>query len=375
MIQPEAPLRRSLPITVPWTGEEEVEEIRTVLASGHLAQGPKTGEFERMVMEKTGAKFAFATSSCTTALHLSLVALNIQRDHEVLVPDFTFPATANVVVQLGARPVLVDIDPITFTICPEDLRSKITNRSRAVIPVHTFGAPANMGAVNQIAEECGLHVLEDAACALGATYHGRQCGTLSPLGCFSFHPRKSITTGEGGMITTSDETLAKKIALLRSHGGTRVAGRFTFEDCGFNYRMSDLLAAIGVAQMRKLEEIIHRKRKLGAQLSASLRNMDGVSLPNDPTWGTHTYQSFVIRLAPDLDRDAIIPKLRELGVETTIGTYALHREPAFSGRFGYRIGDIPNSNSAFEQTLTLPLHPQMIDEDLRWIASAIRSVI
>src|SRR5262249_25152874 len=235
-----------------YTDEDEISEIRGVLDSGYLTQGPKVAEFERLVAGSVGTRYAFATTSATTALHLSLVALDVGPGDEVLVPDFTFPATANVAIQQGARPVLVDIDLETFTIDVNDLAEKITPRSRAIIPVHTFGLSADMGPILELADVHGLAVVEDAACAIGATYYGKPVGGLAETGCFSFHPRKVITTGEGGMITTGDDLLAEKIQLLRNHGGVRREGRFTFEASGYNYRMSDILAAVGVAQMRKL---------------------------------------------------------------------------------------------------------------------------
>jgi len=362
-------------LAIPYTDEDEIDEIRAVLASGYLTQGPKVAEFERMVAAYVGAQYAFATSSATTALHLSLAALNIGAGDEVLIPDFTFPATANVVVQQGGRPVLVDVDLDTFNIHLGDLKAKITPRSKAVMPVHAFGLAADMKPLLELAAQHNLSVIEDAACAIGATYYGQQCGTMGTLGCYSFHPRKVITTGEGGMIVTHDAALAERIALLRSHGGVRKDGRFTFEAAGYNYRLSDVLGAMGVAQMRKLDGLIARKRDLAAALTKGIQDIPGVRTPSIPAWGGHIFQSYVTLLDEQIDRDAVIARIREMGVETTLGTYALHAEPFFRRTFGYRAGDLPCSYQAYRQTLTLPLYPQMSEGDVEQVAAALRTAI
>jgi len=366
-------------LAAPYTDEDEIREILGVFDSGHLTQGTKVADFERSVANCVGTKYAFATTSATTALHLSLVALGVGPGDEVLVPDFTFPATANVVIQQGARPVLVDVDPETFTIDVADLAEKITLRSKAVIPVHAFGLSADMGPIIELAQRRGLVVVEDAACALGATYYGEPCGSLGATGCFSFHPRKVITTGEGGMITTDDDLLAEKIQLLRNHGGARRNGRFIFEAAGYNYRMSDILAAVGVAQMRKLDALIGSKRELAAQLTERLEGIDGAAPPRAPEWGGHTYQSYVIRLDDRIDRDRVIGLMRQRGIETTLGTYALHAQPFFARQYDCGPGDLPNSYHAYRQSLAVPLYPPMdeldlgrISRTLRWAMESIR---
>jgi perosamine synthetase len=356
----------------PLIDDDELNEVAAVLASGYLAQGPKVGEFERAVADYVGAKHAFAMTSATTALHLALVVLDIGPGDEVLVPDFTFPASANVVVQQGARPILVDVDPATFTVDLHDLAAKITPRSRAIMPVHAFGLSADMAPLNVLAQAHGLAVVEDAACAIGTTYGGKHCGALGTIGCFSFHPRKVITTGEGGMITTDDDALAQRIALLRSHGGVRRDGRFTFEAAGFNYRMSDIQAAVGVAQLRKLDGLIARKRELAAQLTGLLDGLDGVTAPAVPAWGGHIFQAYVVLLDDGIDRDRVIELMREQGIETTLGTYALHAQPFFAREYGYELGDLPGSYRAFRQSLALPLYSQLTDQDMARIAQALR---
>jgi dTDP-4-amino-4,6-dideoxygalactose transaminase len=359
----------------PLVDDDELNELRSVLASGYLAQGPKVAEFERQVAGYLGTKHAFAMTSATTALHLALVVLDVGPGDEVLVPDFTFPATANVVVQQGAVPILVDVDPATFTIDLADMARKLSPRTRAIMPVHAFGLSADMGPIMEFARAHGLSVVEDAACAIGTTYHGRRVGGFGHVNCFSFHPRKVITTGEGGMITTNDDRLAERIALLRSHGGVRRDGRFTFEAAGFNYRMSDLQAAVGVAQMRKLDGLIARKRQMAARLTELLEGVEGITRPTEPAWGGHIFQSYVLLLDDGVDRDAAIASMRELGVETTLGTYALHAQPFFAREYHYELGDLPGSYRAFTQSLTLPLYPQLQDADLERIAATLRRVL
>lgn len=367
--------KKSIRLALPYTDEDEINEIRSVLASGYLTQGPKVAEFEDMARAQIGTKYAFAMSSCTTALHLSLVVLGVGPGDEVLVPDFTFPATANVVVQQGATPVLVDIYLDTFAMDVEDADHKVTSRTRVIMPMHPFGLSADIDPILALAKKHDLKVLEDAATAMGATYKGRFCGAMGDLGCFSFHPRKIITTGEGGMIVTNDDQLAGRIALLRSHGGIRRAGRYEFEEAGFNYRLSDVLGAIGVAQMRKLRWIIDRKRNLAQQLKKRLAAIEGITCPTDPPWGGHIYQSFVILVGSDVNRDQVIADLRERDIETTLGTYALHAQPFYQREFRYTAGQLPRSYTAFTQSITLPLYPQMQEGDLDLISDNLRAVL
>lgn len=362
-------------LNVPCVGAEELQEIGGVLESGYLTQGKKVTQFEDIVRNTVGSRYGFAMSSATTALHLSLIALGIEPGDEVLVSDFTFPASGNVIVQAGAIPVCVDVMPDTYAMDAQDLERRITDRTRAIMVVHPFGLPADMDPILTVARKHGLPVIEDAACALGSRYKDKYCGAMTELGCFSFHPRKSITTGEGGMIMTDDDRLAEKIATLRSHGGRRLEWYVEFIDFGFNYRMSDVLAALGVAQMNRLQWLIDGKRKRASELSHLLADVDGLQLPVEPPEHFHTYQSFVTVLDDRFDRDAIIAQMREKGVETTIGTYAMHSQPSYSKRFGYREGDCPVSHRLYQQSLTLPLYPQMTTSDVECVAQSLKSVL
>lgn len=361
-------------LTQPLTGSAELQGVAEVLASGYLTQGPKASQFEALVADYVGTDFAFATSSCTTALNLSLVALGIRPGDEVVVPDFTFPATANAVVQLGAIPVLADVDPRTFNMTAETAAEALTDRTRAVIVVHAFGQPADLDPLLRLAGERGLPLVEDAACALGGTYKGRPAGSVGLAGCFSFHPRKIITTGEGGMIVTHDPDLAECISILRSHGGVRRGTGVEFVEAGFNYRLSDVNAAIGIGQMGRLTHIIERRRTLAGQYNEALAGL-GVHTPHEAADVVHPYQSYVVRLPEGISRDGVILGMANRGIETTLGTYSLQNQPYFQRVHGYRRGQLPHSDRAFRRTLTLPLYPQMTHVEIDVVSQALRDVL
>lgn len=362
-------------LTVPWLDDAEVEAVAAVLGTGYLTQGPVAARFERLIADYVGADHAIATSSCTTALHLALEGLGITPGDEVIVPDFTFPATANVVVQCGAVPVLVDIDPGTFNALPEAIEAAVTERTRAIMVVHAFGQCAPMDEINRIGAAAGVPVIEDAACALGATYKGRHAGSLSEVACFSFHPRKVITTGEGGMITTSDQALADRMRLLSTHGGRRGELFIEFDEAGFNYRLSDINAAVGVAQMKKLATILEQRRALAAVYTAALTDVAGVRPPVTAPECEHTFQSYVVILDEGIDRDDVIRRLRSADVETTLGTYALHSEPYFTRTLEIDDGALPNASAAYARSLTLPLYPGMTEADVSSVVQTLVDVV
>jgi perosamine synthetase len=360
-----------LRLTVPVLGPEELEAVREVLDSGYLTQGPKAAEFEAAVRSEVGSEFAFATSSCTTALHLALVALGVGPGDEVVVPDFTFPATANVVVQQGAVPVVADIDEATYCMRADSLAGCMTERTRAVIPVHAFGLTADLDPILEVAGRYGVPVLEDAACSLGGEYRGRASGTIGTLGAYSFHPRKIVTTGEGGMVVTDDALLARRLSVLRTHGSVRGESYLSFVDSGFNYRLSDINAAIGVVQMSRLGALVAARRANAEALTAVLAGVAGVRSPVEPPYARHTYQSYVVLLDPDIDRDAVILRMRERGVETTLGTYSLQAQPFFAGLPGAMRHWADTSAAVHRAALTLPLHPLQQAGDFEQIAEAL----
>lgn len=356
--------------------KDVAKELKEVIDSGILTRGPNVKKFEKAVASFVGTEYAFTTTSATTALHLSLTALGVKNGDEVLVADFTFPATANVVVQTGAKPILVDIDLNTYDIDFDDLKKKITKKTRAIIPVDAFGCPVDMKNILKIARKYKLFVIEDAACALGAEYYGKKCGSLGTTGCFSLHPRKSITTGEGGLITTNSKNLAQKIELLRNHGGDlNKSGYFTFKEAGFNYRMTEMQAVMGVIQMKKIKQIINRRRKLAKIYSKKLAQFNFLKTPNDPSYGKHIFQSYVVLLDEKINRDGVIKKMRDKGIETTIGTYALHAQPFYIKNYGYKPGDLKNSFEAFHKTLTLPLYSGLTVKQIDYIVDNLKSII
>lgn len=361
-----------LRLNIPLTGVRESRAVNRLLRSGFLTQGPKTAEFESAIADYVGVKYAFAVSSATTGLHLALVSLGVSAGDEVVIPDFSFPATANVVEQLGAVPKFVDIDPRTYNLDSEKLLAAISPKTKVIMPVHAFGLCADMGTILSVAESQGVPVLEDAACALGATVGEAQAGSIGNVGVFSFHPRKIITTGEGGMITTNDPEIAKRIAVLRSHGGIRGELYMDFVEAGFNYRLSDVHAAIGLAQMSKLGKITARRRLLADHFRRILSNIEEIQLPEVPVGSNHAFQSFVVTLAPEIDRDQVIREMKTLGIETTLGTYALHLQPYYRAKYKLEDREFPNATRAHTHGLTLPLYPQLKILDLRAIASALR---
>lgn len=356
---------------VPTVGADEIAEVGSVIRSGYLTQGSVTAALEESVRSVVGTRFAFATSSATTGLHLSLRALGVKAGDEVIVPAFTFPATANAVLQQGAEPIFVDVDETTYTLDADQLEAAISPRTAAIMPVHAFGLCADMDAVNAIAGRHGVPVLEDAACALTAEYHGRQAGALGALGVFSFHPRKIITTGEGGMVMTDDEVLAERLQVLRSHGGVRGELFLEFIDAGYNYRLSDVHAAIGMAQMRKLAVISEERITLAGRLSERLKVHGAVRVPSAPGGRRHSYQSYVVSLDEGVDRDEVIREMRARDVETTLGTYGLHLQPFFRKRATLTPDQFPAATRAHRQTLTLPLYPGMRDSDLDRVADSL----
>lgn len=357
------------------TFDEVAAELRDVIESGQLTCGRKVLEFEHQIAATVGVKHAIATTSATTALHLALAAKGIGAGDEVLVSDFSFPASANAIIQTGAVPVFVDSRPGGFDLNVEDAARKVTARTKAIMPVHPFGMPADIKAIAALAEKHDLFVVEDAACAIGAERDGIRCGGGPGVGCFSFHPRKLITTGEGGAVTTDDDALAERMRLLRSHGGRggpKVG--LEFVENGYNYRLSEVQAVLGIAQMKRLDAILDDRRRTAALYREKLSGMTGVSLPQYEIPGTGTFQSLVVMLDDGIDRDRLVTELRAAGVETTLGTYAQHAHLAFA-HFGYRPGDLPHSWRAQRQSLTLPLVPRMLEAALDQVVTKLSAVI
>jgi perosamine synthetase len=353
-------LTRHLRLAFPDVGDEELAEIAAVLETGHLTMGPKVEEFEALLAAATGTRHAAAVSSGTAALHLAVLALGIGEGDEVLVPAYTFPATGNVVALAGARPVLVDVDPVTMNIDPEDAARRVTSRTKAVLAVHLFGRPA------RLEELPDLTVLEDAAGALGAAHRGRPCGSLGVLACFSFHPRKIVTTGEGGAVTTDDPLLDERVRSLRHHGWSPSSAYDHMPAPAFNYRLSDVLAALGIPQLRRLDELLAARERIAAGYAERLANLD-VVLPEADAGDRHGWQAYVVQVD---SRDEVIAALRAQGIGCQIGTYALHRLGAYRDQ-----GPFPGADAAFERALALPLHGRLTEPDLDRVAEALDKLV
>ncbi len=370
----------NVPITKPIFGEEEERAVAAVIRSGWVAQGPKVAEFERVVAGYVGAKHAVAVSNCTTALHLTLTMLGVGPGDEVIVPSFTFIATANSVLYTGATPVFVDIDPRTCNIDPHLIEAAITPRTKAIMPVHQIGLAADIDPIRAVADRHNLAVIEDAAPAIGAAYKGRRVGGLGNPTCFSFHPRKVITTGEGGMIVTDDAALAERARVLRSHGmsvsdlARHSAKRVVIEEyheLGYNFRLSDLQAAVGVEQMKRMEFVLERRQTVAARYNEALGALDCVQLPFSSADTPHTYQSYMIQLRPGAPctRDELMQRMLEAGVATRRGVMAIHVEPYYAKNFpGVRL---PVTETAARDTVLLPIYATMTEEEQEYVVEQL----
>jgi dTDP-4-amino-4,6-dideoxygalactose transaminase len=323
-----------------------------------LTMGPKVGEFEAQLAAACEVEHALAVSSGTAALHLAVLALGLEPGDEVLVPAYTFPATANVVELAGLKPVLVDVDPETMNIDID--RVEVGPRTRAVLPVHLFGRPAR---IEELPD--GLLVLEDAAGALGAKRQGRACGSLGLLGCLSFHPRKIVTTGEGGAVTTNDAAVAASVAAMRSHGWRSLVPP-EMPEPGLNYRISDILCAVGIPQMQRLDQLLADRTRVAVGYSERLADLP-VLLPRADEGDVHGWQAYVLQVD---DRDRVLAGLRAQGIEAQIGTYALHQLGAYAG-----LGDFPAAARVFERALALPFHTRLSDTDLDRVAAALDKLV
>jgi perosamine synthetase len=347
----------------PDVGAEEAAAVAEVLESGLLTMGPRVAEFESELARACERRHAVVVSSGTAALHLAVLALGIGKRDEVLVPAYTFPATANVVALAGARPVLVDVDPATMNLDPAKVEAAVTKRTKAVFAVHLFGRPLDWEALAG-AVPPPVALLEDAAGALGARRQGRPCGALGRAACLSFHPRKIVTTGEGGAVVCDDEEFADEVRRLRHHG-IEPRGEFEIRRPGFNYRLADVLCAVGIPQVRRLDELLAARRRVADAYSERLAGV--VELPSADDGDTHGWQAYVVALDR---RDEALAALREQGIESQIGTYALNRLAAYRDQ-----GRFPGADACFERALALPLHSGMSASDVDRVAEVLTGVV
>jgi perosamine synthetase len=371
-------MKKSIPLLRPYFDSDEINEIQKVLDSGWVSQGPKVKEFERKVSEYLDIPHCIAVTNCTSALHLTLLASGIGSGDEVLVADYTYPATGHSVLYCGASPVFVDVDLKTYNIDTNRIEEKIKERTKAIIPVHTFGQPCDMERIMTIAEDQGLVVIEDAACAFGAKRDGRYAGTIGDVGCFSFHARKGITTGEGGMVVTRNGEMAEKIRKLSVFGISAAWEREEsenfhipeFTEIGYNYKMSDIAAAVGSAQLKKLDRIIERKRELAKYWDGKLESIDLIEPPFVDESSFHIYQSYVTVVDEKIERNKLIVKLADQGIQAQIGTYSSHIQPVYGSQ-----DKCPNSLEIFNRALALPMFYELGEGGINFASSTLESVI
>jgi len=375
---------KTIPVARPSIGAEEERAVVEVLRSGWLAQGARVAEFEKRFAEYVGAAHAVAVSSCTTALHLALLSAGVQPGDEVLCPSLSFIATANSIRYTAATPVFVDIDPATYNMDPECVERAITPRTRAIMVVHQIGLPVALNEILEIATRHGLVVVEDAACAIGSEYNHQRIGLPhSALACFSFHPRKILTTGEGGMITTANEELAVRIRKLRQHAmtvsdlarhsSTQVVTE-SYDEVGYNYRMTDLQAALGLVQLQRLDDMLDRRRKLASRYSEHLSQIEWLTPPAEPIDCRHNFQSYMVRLNGNspIGRDELMQELLNRGISTRRGIMAIHREaPYRDARWDDRL---PQTEYITDNTIILPLFHTMTEEEQSYVIDCIALV-
>jgi perosamine synthetase len=377
--------RRIIQIAQPSTGEEEWQALREPIITGWLTQGPKVAAFEKAFAERHQVKHAIATTSCTTALHLILAAMEIGPGDEVIVPAFTWVATTNVVLYCGATPVFVDVDRASFNIDVTQVAAKVTARTKAIIVVHLFGLCADVDAIAAVAP--GIPIIEDAACAAGASYKGRPAGTLGLAAAFSFHPRKSVTTGEGGMVTTNDARLAEQANMLRNHGastseeirhlGPKPYLLADFTLLGFNYRMTDLQGAVGLVQLSKLDQYLAERQQWAEYYSRELAEMDWLRTPAVPEGYRHGWQSYVCMIESGIapkPRNAIMEDLLVRGVSTRPGTHAVHMLGYYRRRFTLKPGDFPVARDCDQNSMAIPLHNRMSADDYAHVVRALHEI-
>jgi len=390
----------NIPIARTNLTEAEINSVLDPLRSGWLVQGPKVREFEEKWSSFTGSKHSIAVTSCTTALHLSLAALGFGSGDEAIVPAFTWISTANIVEHLGGKVVFCDIDLETFNVDPKQIQEKITTHTKAILPVHLFGLAADMKAINSIAQANNLWVVEDAACGFGSRYHGQHAGTQGTTGCFSFHPRKAITTGEGGMVTTQDDQLAEKIRRLRDHGaamsdlqrhlGARPYLLADHPDAGYNQRMTDLQAALGSAQMDRATDIITERQRLASRYDQAFENLAWLQTPAQLHQYEHGYQSYPCLFQPDrakaaarhgnkakikdinTERNLWMDQLQQQGISTRPATHAVHMLSFYQQKYGLQPEDFPNAFAANDCSISFPLFHGMTKAEQDFVIEQVR---
>jgi perosamine synthetase len=365
-----------IPLMSPDIQDSDIQAVTEVLRSGMLVQGIFVEKLEKTLASYLNVKHAVAVSNGTASLHVALIALGVGQGDEVIVPALSYIATGNVVELVGATPVFVDVSPGSFNIDAKQIENKITDKTKCIIPVHEFGLACDIGEVMKIAKKYSLKVIEDAACALGATYNGEYTGTFGEAGSFSFHPRKAITGGEGGLLITNDDALAEKFRILRNHGISMQNGKMKFVAPGFNYRLTDFQAAMILSQFKRLEQILAYKNKLASVYLQELKLTKNIILPTTPEGRRHTWQSFHLLLEDDIIRDHLIERLKEAGIGTNYGAQCIPYQQYFQEKYQLDCLKLfPNALRAFKQGLVLPLYEKLTFEDIKKVAITIKKIV
>jgi dTDP-4-amino-4,6-dideoxygalactose transaminase len=375
--------KQGIPFFDPWINDADKEAVRGAFESRWLTGGPKAVEFEKLFAESVGSKYAVCVNSCTAALHLAMRSLDICPNDEVIVPVLTFAATANAPIFCGARPVFADIDEKTFNISPKAIADKITKKTKAIIVVHYGGQPCDMKEIMKIAEDYSLPVVEDSAHTVGATYLGRNAGTMGVIGCYSFYPTKIITTLEGGMFVTNDESMAKIAKNLREHGMSKnaadrergAAWYYDVMDLGYNYRLTEIQAAIGISQLSRLEEINRLRVKAANKYTQLLKEVDGIIVPFEAKNRTHAYHLYVIRVLENefgITRNKLFEELSNKKIGLSVHYTPLHLLTYYKNLLHYNIGDFPVAEKVYREILSLPIFPTITDDQIAEVVNQIK---
>ena len=375
-----------LSYALPMIGEEEINEVVDTLKSGWITKGPKTAAFEKQFCEYIGCKYAVALNSCTAGLHIALLCAGVGEGDEVITTPLTFASSANTIIHSGAKPVFADVDPRTANIDPNKIEEKITEKTKAIVPVHYAGQACDMDPILDIAHRHNLFVSEDAAHAIYTTYKGRKIGTIGNTASFRFYATKNITTAEGGMLATNDEKIAEKARILSLHGMSKNAwNRYTaagswyyeIEYPGYKYNMTDIQAALGMHQLEKLEKFQNIREKYADMYNKAFEELDEIEVPYVAPYGRHAWHLYIIRIKEELltiDRNQFIEELKKRNVGTSVHFIPVHMHPYYKNRYGYKEGDFPVAEGIYKRIISLPLYPKMTEEDVQYVIDAVRDI-
>jgi dTDP-4-amino-4,6-dideoxygalactose transaminase len=368
-----------------YTDLNDIKAVGRVVKSGWFTQGPRVEEFEKKFAEYIGVKYAIAVNSCTAALHLAIKSIGIKTGDEVIVPSLSFVATANCVLFVGGKPVFAEIDPDTLNIDPEYIEKKINSKTKAIIPVHFAGMPAEMDLINKVANENNLFVIEDDAHAIGAKYRDKMTGNLGDIGCFSFYSNKNITTGEGGMLTTNDKKIAEVVKMTRTHGMSKslweridkkASWNYDIVELGYNYRMNEMGAALGIEQLKKLEKMNKKRIRNAKMLTNLLKGVNEIIIPKVEKHVKHVFYIFPIRMTnTKISRDDFIEKLRINGIEAGVHYPLIHLFTLYRKLFGHKTGDLPITETVSQQLVTLPMHQKLNKKEIKYVANTVKAIL